>query len=527
MEVKQRSDKGAFGSVPSLIFRLIGLAVINGFGLWLIYQMYSDGVYPFAAILAIVTILINVIFLYEPLYPLRWMAPGLALMTLMALYPVIFTVYTAFTNYSDGHILSKQQAIERLSQDTFLREGGRTFEWVGYRSEEGEYLLWLTNEEGQNFVARPDEPLVPAAEAEVGALDDEGIPATVDGYTRLETREVVPIIEQLGQMRFGEPPTTLQIRSLREVAGLDQRYVYDAEQDAVIDQQSGTAYFANPDTGFFTSDEGNVLIPGYQVEIGVDNFRRLFTSRALSGPLVRIFIWTFVFAGLTVLTTFSLGLLVALVFNTRDLVGRKLIRSLLIIPYTIPSVISVLLWRGLMNERFGLINTTLTDLVGWAPPWLSDPTWVKVAIILINLWLGYPYMMLICSGALQAIPEDIYEAATMDGASAWQRFWNITLPLLLVSVGPILISSFTFNFNNFNVIYLFNQGGPPIAGTPTPAGHSDILISYTYRLAFAGGRGADYAFAAAITVIIFIILTVVTLFNFRFTRVWEEVSESV
>jgi ABC-type sugar transport system permease subunit len=94
-------------------------------------------------------------------------------------------------------------------------------------------------------------------------------------------------------------------------------------------------------------------------------------------------------------------------------------------------------------------------------------------------------------------------------------------------VGPILISSFTFNFNNFNVIYLFNQGGPPIAGTPTPAGHSDILISYTYRLAFAGGRGADYAFAAAITVIIFIILTVVTLFNFRFTRVWEEVSESV
>ena len=210
-----------------------------------------------------------------------------------------------------------------------------------------------------------------------------------------------------------------------------------------------------------------------------------------------------------------------------DLVGRKLIRSLLIIPYTIPSVISVLIWRGLMNERLGIINTTLQDIIGWAPPWTSDPTWVKIAIIIINLWLGYPYMMLICSGALQAIPEDLYEVARVDGANAWQRFWGITLPLLLVSVGPILISSFTFNFNNFNVIYLFNQGGPPIAGAATPAGHSDILISYTYRLAFAGGRGADYAFAAAITIIIFIVLAVLTLINFRFTRVWEEMSEGV
>jgi arabinogalactan oligomer / maltooligosaccharide transport system permease protein len=99
--------------------------------------------------------------------------------------------------------------------------------------------------------------------------------------------------------------------------------------------------------------------------------------------------------------------------------------------------------------------------------------------------------------------------------------------LLLVAVGPILISSFTFNFNNFNVIYLFNEGGPPIPNTPTPAGHTDILITYVYRLAFAGGRGADYAYAAAITVIIFVILVVLTIFNFRFTRIWEEVGENV
>ena len=162
-----------------------------------------------------------------------------------------------------------------------------------------------------------------------------------------------------------------------------------------------------------------------------------------------------------------------------------------------------------------------------APPWLSDQWWTKIGILLVNLWLGYPYMMLIASGALQSIPGDLYEAAKVDGASGWQRFWSITLPLLLVTVGPLLLASFSFNFNNFNVIYLFNEGGPPIPNTPTPAGHTDILISYTYRLAFGSGRGADYGYAAAIAFVIFLLVSVITIFNFRFTRIWEEVSESV
>ena len=135
--------------------------------------------------------------------------------------------------------------------------------------------------------------------------------------------------------------------------------------------------------------------------------------------------------------------------------------------------------------------------------------------------------MLICSGALQSIPEDIYAAAEVDGASPWQRFRHITLPLLLVAVGPLLVASFTFNFNNFNLIFLFIGGGPPIAGASTQAGHTDILISYVYNLAFAGGRGVNYGFASAITIIIFFIVGAITLFQFRYTRMWEEVSENV
>jgi ABC-type sugar transport system permease subunit len=169
----------------------------------------------------------------------------------------------------------------------------------------------------------------------------------------------------------------------------------------------------------------------------------------------------------------------------------------------------------------------LEALFGVAPPWFSDPTWAKIAILTVNLWLGFPYFMLICSGALQAIPQDIYHAAEVDGANVFQRFRRITLPLLLVAVGPLLVASFVYNFNNFNIIYLFIQGGPPIAGAATRAGHTDILISYVYNLAFAGGRGADYGLASTVTIIIFFIVAAITLLQFRFTNMWEQAGENV
>ncbi|MGB5052414.1 MAG: ABC transporter permease subunit, partial [Caldilineaceae bacterium] len=160
-------------------------------------------------------------------------------------------------------------------------------------------------------------------------------------------------------------------------------------------------------------------------------------------------------------------------------------------------------------------------------PWFGSPIWAKVGIVLVNLWLGFPYMFLICTGALQALPTDIYEAADIDGANIFQRFWAITLPLLLITVGPLLVASFAFNFNNFVIIDLYNQGAPPMSGTPSPVGHTDILVSYTFRVAFSSGRGADLGYAAAITVAIFLILVVITWFQFRFTNMLEERSENV
>jgi ABC-type sugar transport system permease subunit len=534
-QVQQTRQQGSLlpsfsGSVSSYLFRILGLAVIDTFAIWLIYRMMSDGIYPLATVLAIITVLINAIFLWEDLYPLRWMAPGLALLILMVLYPMISTVYVAFTNYGEGHLLTKQQTIERLQQTTFMAEDAITYSWVAYRTPEGEYALLLEAEGSPPLFTRPGQPVQPLEEvADVGAVGEAGVPDQIGSYTRVPRQELGTVIRSLGGLQFGEAPNTVQLHPQRptQAAAFESRYTYDADQDALIDQQTGTVYAADEEVGFFVSETGERLIPGYRTTVGLQNFRRVLTSPALRGPFVSIFLWTFGFALFSVISTFALGLLLAIAFSNPLLKGRKLIRSLLIIPYAIPAVISVLMWRGLLNPRFGPINEYLNNIFGIAPEWFADPTMAKVGILLVNLWLGYPYMMLISSGALAAVPSDIYEAASVDGANAWQQFWSMTFPLILVSLAPLLISSFAFNLNNFNIVFLYAEGGPPISGSPVPAGHTDILITYTYGLAFGGSGGADYGFASAITIFIFLLVATITFVQFRYTKALEEISENV
>jgi arabinogalactan oligomer/maltooligosaccharide transport system permease protein len=196
--------------------------------------------------------------------------------------------------------------------------------------------------------------------------------------------------------------------------------------------------------------------------------------------------------------------------------GRRIYRSLIIIPYALPSFMTALVWRGMFNQSFGVINRWLGINAAWL-----DGQWLPyLSILIVNLWLGYPYMWLVCTGALQSIPTDLNEAAFVDGATGAHAFRRITFPLLMTAIAPLLIASFAFNFNNFNIIYLLTEGKPPISGSD--AGRTDILISYTYKLAFAGGRGADYGFASAVSFIIFILIAAISAFSFRYTKAFEE-----
>jgi maltose/maltodextrin transport system permease protein len=199
-----------------------------------------------------------------------------------------------------------------------------------------------------------------------------------------------------------------------------------------------------------------------------------------------------VFSVLTVILTVAVGMVLACLVQWEALKGKAIYRVLLILPYAVPSFISILIFKGLFNQSFGEINMMLSALFGIKPAWFSDPTTARSMIIIVNTWLGYPYMMILCMGLLKAIPDDLYEASAMDGAGPFQNFFKITLPLLIKPLTPLMIASFAFNFNNFVLIQLLTNGGPDRLGTTTPAGYTDLLVSYTYRIAFEGGGGQDF-----------------------------------
>ncbi len=512
----------------SKLIRFILLALFDAGTILFIRNALSNGFDQLVIVLGVILVMFNLIYLLPQAYPLRWMAFGLGFLILFTVYPIVFTIYVAFTNYGDGHLLTKEQAIPLIEKQTFLPETGKSYSWTAFKSNDGDYALWLINPEGESFLAKPGEEIqsVKPGDPGVGEADGKGVPTTIDGYKRLNVL-LAAADKELPNIKFGlEGDQTIQIRNPSEAAELQIRYKYDEATDTVVDQSNDEIYYN--DYGTFTSQTGKTIKPGFRAEIGFKNFSDFIASPALRGPLVQIVTWNFIFPTFSVLSTFALGLAIAIMFNDPDFPFKKLIRSLLIIPYTIPGLISIIMWRGMLNSEFGVINNWLEHIVSQAPRWTTEPFWAQTAILLVNLWLGYPYMMLISSGALQSIPSDIYEAAMIDGATGWQRFRRITLPLLLIAVGPLLIASYVYNFNNFNLIYLFIQGGPPIAGAATNAGHTDLLISYVYKLAFeSGGRGVQYGLASAISIVVFFIVGAITLFQFRFTNMWEEASENV
>ncbi|MEF1291638.1 maltose ABC transporter permease MalF, partial [Vibrio sp. M260118] len=202
--------------------------------------------------------------------------------------------------------------------------------------------------------------------------------------------------------------------------------------------------------------------------------------------------------------------------------GRAVYRVLLILPYAVPAFISILIFKGLFNQSFGEVNMLLEGLFGIKPSWFSDPFLAKLMIIIVNTWLGFPYMMILCMGLLKAIPDDLYEASAIDGSNFVSNFTRITLPLMIKPLTPLLIASFAFNFNNFVLIQLLTQGGPNMIGTSEPAGYTDLLVNYTYRIAFEGAGGQDFGLASAIATLIFLLVGALALLNLRVTKVAQD-----
>jgi len=524
-EDKPKRLAGNNKSLLRLILTYLGLAIVDGFAVFLVYSFARDGIWELAVTIGLITLMVNVINLRDDLYPLRWISPALALMGLMIVFPLVYTIYVSLTNYGDGNLLTKQQVINRVAQETYLPEGGEVYGWTLYQNEAGDYALWLTDEEeGDSYYFAAMDSFEAVTSVEAGA----DLPEEYNGYQLLDRGAALRASSDVQDMTFGSDDNRVGIAGRNDAGSFEQQYIYQPEEDAILDRESGDLYYANYENGQFENETGDTLLTGFRTEIGFDNYVRFLNSPAIGGQLLRIFAWTVAFAFFSVISTFVVGLLFALLLQNEKIPFRKVFRTLLIVPYAIPALISVATWKGMLNENLGVIPDVLTSIGITPPPFFIDAGWAKFGVLLVNLWLGYPYFMLVCSGALAAIPSDMYEAAEVDGANWWEKFQFLTLPLLLVSVGPLLIASFTFNFNNFVVIEAYNEGGPAMPSAEgVPAGHTDILISYAYRLAFGSGSGADYGLASAITIIIFLMVAAVTLLQFRFTKGWEETSENV
>jgi arabinogalactan oligomer/maltooligosaccharide transport system permease protein len=456
---------------------------------------------------------------------MKYLLPGLLFLLVFQVFTILLTGFSSFTNYGTGHLDDKAAAINALEvRGERPVEGSADYPVVPI--EQGGTVSMLvtfpegTPEAGQSFIGT-NEALTPVAPADV--QQTAGKVTGVNGYTSLNLGSLSAdpaLNEQWTALRVPKDLTTgtfLRATGVSVAKEVRAGYVYDPETDTLTDTNTGVVYTPN-DTGNFESPDGEILQPGWRVGVGFANYKDLFTNPTIRDRFFPITVWTFFFAFMTVFTTFSLGLLLAIIMNDRRMRGQKYYRVLLILPYAMPIFLTAPLWRGMLNTDFGLINQMLP---GDPINWLGEANLARLSVLFVNLWIAYPYFFLVCSGALTAIPGDLKEAAFVDGASGSHAFRTVVLPLLMISVAPLLIASFTFNFNNYVLIEMLTGGGP-FPGQISDGGQTDLLINWTYRMAF-NQTNQRLGLAAAISLVIFVVVGSISAWSFRFTKKLEEI----
>ncbi len=561
------------------------LIIFNGVSVWAIIFLGINRSFEWMTILFVLTVFTDFVVLNPKGYPYRYMIPAAFILLILSIYPILYTVQIAFTNYGLGHLYTKEQVVYFILNDPsyyYTPKNASQFDYyifikykdskpsknfmVLVRSDKGKYVF-LTPQPQKLFGTN-----IVKYKSTAYKIDNDNFYINDNEYSFVrdpQTKEIIKIKSQNGDYYYffnWNDPMTLANRkyflnnvfpviksanislpngsliafTVGEGYGkmVQVRRIYDIESKAVLEgsvqvvkpvlYNTRTGNILQEKDGYFYDIDSNgrefKLDEGYASNVGLKNFLRLIKDPKISGPFLKVFVWTFVWAFLTVLFTFTIGLSLALILNNPELKGRFIYRTLLIIPWAIPAFVSVLMWRvGMFNDTYGLLNRFILPFFGMHPvKWLNDPFYAKIAVLVANTWLGFPYMMTVSLGALQSVPSELYEAARVDGANKKAMFFNITLPLIMIAVGPLLVGSFSFNFNNFTGIYLLTGGGPALPNSVTPAGATDILLSYTYKLAFEGGRGNDYGLASAVSIIIFIIIASISLVNFKLSNTFGE-----
>jgi maltose/maltodextrin transport system permease protein len=460
----------------------------------------------------------------------KYLFPGVVAMLLFVAFPLIYTMQIGFTNYSSNNLLSLERSRAYLLEQVVPDEG----KMLGFtlHPDGGEYRIVLQP------MHEPEDLQDPVKRAALEAATLVSPPLALRAARPPDHTNMLPPAQASFQLNAPLDLKTLLTHRdvlmhlvLRLPDGRELRYagvrefgvlnpVWRGNPDGSITQlESGERYVPDAKTGFFTGEQsGAQLQPGFKVGVGLANYRRLFTDPDFRGPFLSIFGWTLSFALLTVVFSTIIGMTLAVVLNWEALRFRTLYRTLLFLPYAVPGFISILVFKGLFNQNFGEINAILNGLFGIKPDWFADPFLAKCMLLIVNVWLGYPYIMVLCSGLIKSIPADLYEASAIAGAGPLTNFFKITAPLVAKPLMPLLISAFAYNFNNFVLISLLTDGRPDYLNTKIPAGTNDILVSYTYRIAFQDS-GQNFGLAAAISTMIFMLVAILSLVNIKLTRV--------
>ncbi|RFA25297.1 maltose ABC transporter permease MalF [Alkalilimnicola ehrlichii] len=451
-------------------------------------------------------------------YTFRYLFPGLVGMGLFVVLPLAYTINMSFTNYSSTNLLTFQRATNYLLDETYRPAGGDSYRFTLHPAGDDYRIQLVSDGSGAHYLTEPfalpvDQTVyLDAAAVQVGEAALESLDSA------LPVREVIQHRNSLQEVVVQLPSgAEVGMAGLREFATVLP--LFKAEDDgALVNQVTGEVLRPNFESGFYETEAGERVPPGFRVQVGLNNYERIVNDPAFQGPFVRIFGWTVAFAGLTVLFTLIVGLGLAVLLSWEKLNYRGVYRLLLFLPYAVPGFISILVFRGLFNENFGEINLILDSLFGLRVSWFSDPALAKTMILIVNTWLGYPYIMILCMGLLKAIPNDLYEASSLAGVGPLGNLFKITAPLVMKPLLPLLIASFAFNFNNFVLIALLTGGRPDFIGTTVPSGTTDILVTYTYRIAFEDA-GRDFGLAAAISAVIFIMVAIMSFINLRVMKV--------
>jgi maltose/maltodextrin transport system permease protein len=508
--------------------RLIGrlklwhiLVALLGVGsLYLSFVLYQTGNVWIALVLLAVTWLGVFIYVNPSASTFRYLFPGFIGFGLFVIFPLTYTVYIGFTKYSSQNLLRFDRSVALIHNETFLSANATSYKYKLYAQDDGNYILYLEDEKDptRRFASEPFEltpgakPKTEQAPVKLNALAaGEEVKGKPLGMAEINKGKL--LIPMRGR-QFALPDETLvTMAGLMSFSSRERLWTPNPD-GSFTSKKDGTIIRPDFRLGFFVNDKGEKVGVGFRTFSGFDNYIRILTDPRIQGPFFRIFLWTLTFSGLSVLLTFSLGMLLAVVLEQQDLRFRQTYRTLFILPYAVPALLSILILKGLFNQEFGAVNALLKGIFGFAPDWQTNPWGARSMILLVNLWLGYPYMMLICTGMLQSIPSAIYEASAIDGSNKVRDFIDLTLPLVLPPMIPILISAFAFNFNNFTLVYLLTAGGPQMVGGN--AGETDLLVTYTYNIAFLDS-GTNYGLVGAIATLLFILVGFLAWINLRVT----------